>query len=200
MATLIGDARGAGSRQRPRHIPGEDGLWILIFGEMTLFSVFFITYLVYRSRDVEMFNDSAMHLRQLFGVINTLFLLTSSLLVVVGMRAIRQKSRAIAPWCFVGAMVCGVGFTVMKFLEYGDKLAHNITTYTNDFWMYYYVLTGLHFFHLLMGMAVLAYITAKSRKPVLSVTEFAYVEGGACFWHLVDLLWIVLFPLLYFVR
>lgn len=200
MATVIDNARGPASRQQPRHIPGEDGLWLLIFGEMTLFSVFFITYLVYRSRDVELFNDSAVHLRQVFGVINTLFLLTSSLLVVVGMRAIRRKSSTIAPWCFVGAMACGVGFTIMKFLEYGDKLGHSITVYTNDFWMYYYVLTGLHFFHLLMGMGVLAYITAKSRKPVLSVKEFAYVEGGACFWHLVDLLWIVLFPLLYFVR
>jgi nitric oxide reductase NorE protein len=187
-------------RDGVRHTPGEDGTWIFILGDMTIFSAFFVVYLVYRSRDVALFNDSSEQLRQVYGVINTLLLLTSSLLVVVGIRAIRRHARTIAPWCFIGAFICGLGFAAMKWLEYGDKIHHDITPNTNEFWMYFYVLTGLHFFHLLVGMLVLVYLTAKSRKPILTVKEFAFIEGGACFWHMVDLLWIVLFPLLYFVR
>ncbi len=199
-ATLTENLRVFRPRQRPRHTPGEDGTWIFILGDMTIFSGFFVTYLVYRSRDVELFNASAEHLKQVFGVINTLLLLCSSLLVVVGIRAVRRRARGIAPWCFVGAMVCGVGFSIMKFWEYGDKIRHHITPNTNEFWMYFYILTGLHFFHLLMGMVILVYLTVKSRQSILTAKEFAFVEGGACFWHMVDLLWIVLFPLLYFVR
>ncbi|MUL65935.1 cytochrome C oxidase subunit III [Mycobacterium sp. CBMA 234] len=200
MTTILDDVRAFELRQRPRHTPGEAGVWIFILGDMSIFSAFFVTYLVYRSRDAALFNASAEHLKQVFGVINTLLLLCSSLLVVVGIRAIRRMSTTIAPWCFVGAMVCGAGFATMKFLEYGDKVHHHITPNTNEFWMYFYILTGLHFFHLLMGMGVLIYLTVKSRQSVLTVKEFAFVEGGACFWHMVDVLWIVLFPLLYFVR
>lgn len=198
MVTVI---RGAGPRgPGTGHIPGEAGVWIFILGDMTIFAGFFITYLVYRSRDVTLFNGSAAQLTQVYGVINTLFLLTSSLLVVVGIHAIRRRALGIAPRCFVGAMLCGLGFSALKISEYAGKVHHGITPGTNEYWMYFYILTGLHFFHLLVGMAVLMYIMVKSRKPALTVREFAFVEGGACFWHMVDLLWIVLFPLLYFVR
>ena len=182
------------------HIPGEDGTWIFILGDMTVFSGFFVTYLVYRAKDISLFNESSAHLKQVFGLINTLLLLTSSLFVIVGIRAIRRRARTVAPWCFVGAFVCGLGFSTMKFLEYSDKANHHITPSTNQFWMYFYILTGLHFFHLLVGMCVLIYLMVKSKKRLLTVKEYAFVEGGACFWHMVDLLWIVLFPLLYFVR
>lgn len=182
------------------HTPGEDGTWIFILGDMSVFSGFFITFLVYRSRNVELFNVSSANLTQLYGAINTGLLLTSSLLVVVGLHAIRRRALRIAPRCFAGAFLCGLGFSVLKISEYANKVNHGITPTTNEFWMYFYILTGLHFFHLLVGMCLLIYMMLKSRKQSLSVKEFAYVEGGACFWHMVDLLWIVLFPLLYFVR
>jgi nitric oxide reductase NorE protein len=185
---------------RVRHIPGEAGTWIFILGDMTIFSGFFVTYLVYRSSHVTLFNNSSAQLKQIFGLVNTLLLLTSSLCVIAGIRAIRRRATAIAPWLFVGAFLCGLGFSTNKILEYSAKVRHHITPTTNEFWMYFYILTGLHFFHLLVGMAVLIYLMVKSRKPTLTVKEYAFVEGGACFWHMVDLLWIVLFPLLYFVR
>jgi nitric oxide reductase NorE protein len=182
------------------HTPGEDGTWIFILGDMTVFSGFFITYLVYRSRSVELFNESSAELTQLYGVINTLLLLTSSVLVDTGLKAIRRRALRVAPRCFTGAFLCGLGFSALKISEYTSKVGRGITPSTNEFWMYFYILTGLHFFHLLIGMAVLVYLMVKSKKELLTVKEFAFVEGGACFWHMVDLLWIVLFPLLYFVR
>jgi nitric oxide reductase NorE protein len=169
-------------------------------GDMTVFAVFFATYLYYRGQQTELFNAGQHTLKQGYGVINTLLLLTSSLLVVTGVRAVRQRRTNIAPWMFAGAMLCGLGFTFMKFLEYGEKLSHGITPATNSFYMYYFILTGLHFFHLLLGMGVLAFLVRAARKPELTPKQFGFVEGGACFWHMVDLLWIVLFPLLYLVQ
>lgn len=199
---MIGTAlsRSGSRREIIPHTPGEDGTWIFILGDMSVFSGFFITYLVYRSRNVALFNESSAQLTQLYGVINTLLLLTSSVLVVTGLHAIRRRALRIAPRCFAGALLCGAGFSVLKISEYTAKVGHGMTPSTNEFWMYFYILTGLHFFHLLVGMAVLVYLIVKSKKELLTVKEFAFVEGGACFWHMVDLLWIVLFPLLYFVR
>ena len=198
MATLVRNI--AARRGAPGHTPGEAGIWIFILGDMTVFSALFVVFLVYRSRNVALFNESSEKLTQIFGLINTLLLLTSSLCVVVGVRAIRRRALSIAPWCFAGAIICGLGFSTMKLLEYSAKVSHGITPMTNDYWMYFYILTGLHFFHLILGMCVLSYLMVKSKKPTITVREYALVEGGACFWHMVDLLWIVLFPLLYFVR
>ena len=186
-------------KKRKRHLPGEEGTWIFILGDMTVFALLFGVYMEARSHDPELFNAAQQSLNQNFGAINTLLLLCSSLFVVTGIRAIRKGLRNIAPPMFVGAFICGLGFSLIKYLEYSEKLDAGLTPSVNDFWMYFYVLTGLHFFHLLIGMGVLAFIWTQARKPTLSKHRFAFVEGGACFWHMVDLLWIVLFPLLYLV-
>lgn len=185
---------------RNKHVPGEEGIWVLIFGDMLLFGVFFATYLYYRGREPELFSTSQLTLNLDYGAFNTLLLLTSSLFVVVGIRALRNAVRGVAPAMFVGAFLCGAGFGLIKFLEYGAKISDGITPGTNTFYMYYFVLTGLHFFHVLVGMVVLAVMFVMSRKPELTARRFGYIEGGACFWHMVDLLWIILFPLIYLAR
>ncbi|MBA2347686.1 MAG: cytochrome c oxidase subunit 3 family protein [Solirubrobacterales bacterium] len=193
-------AEPKGARQPARHLPGEEGTWIFILGDMTVFALLFGVYIDARSKDPALFTQSQAALHQAYGAINTLLLLSSSLMVVMAIRAIRGGVRDIAPYLFVGAIVCGLGFSLMKFFEWSDKLSDGINPATNDFWMYYYILTGLHFFHLILGMGVLTFCWVQSRKPSLDARQFAFVEGGACFWHMVDLLWIVLFPLLYLVK
>jgi nitric oxide reductase NorE protein len=185
---------------RGKHIPGEEGTWVFIFGDMMVFAVFFATYLYYRGQQKPLFEQSQHSLVQLYGVINTLLLLLSSLFVVVGVRSVRQRRTTAAPAMFVCAMACGVVFSGIKALEWGEKVAHGITVSTNSFFLYYFLLTGLHFFHLLVGMSILAFIVKASRRSEISTKCFALVEGGACYWHMVDLLWIVLFPLLYLIR
>jgi nitric oxide reductase NorE protein len=185
---------------RTRHVPGEAGMWVLILGDMAVFALLFAVYLYYRAQDPAVFRASQLRLNQTFGVVNTLLLLSSSLCVVTGVRALRQRVARVAPAMFAAAWLCGFGFVVDKYLEYSDKLAHGIKPATNNFWMYFYALTGLHLVHLLLGMVVLAFCFVQSRKPALDARRFSFVEGGACFWHMVDLLWIVLFPLLYLVK
>lgn len=181
-------------------IPGEEGIWVFILGDMTIFGILFAAYLWYRGQQPELYAGAQQALNQNYGVINTLLLLTSSLFVVIGVQSLRRRSSAVAPWLFAGALLCGLGFIVAKYFEYSEKVSAGITPGTNEFFMYYYVLTGLHLFHLVIGMCVLVYLILKARRPELTKKQFGYVEGSACYWHMVDLLWIVLFPLLYLVK
>ncbi|MUL65840.1 cytochrome C oxidase subunit III [Mycobacterium sp. CBMA 234] len=197
----VTDAPAPSAAPKQRHIPGELGVWILIFGDMSVFAVLFCVFLNARRSNPAQFAHDQAALNANFGAINTVLLLVSSLCVVMAVRAIRSGAhQALARRFIVSAWLCGVGFLVIKALEYGEKISHGITPQTSEFFMYYFVLTGLHAFHLLIGLGVLGGLFALARKPGMSKGKFAFFEGGACFWHMVDLLWIVLFPLIFLVR
>ncbi len=185
---------------RSRHIPGEAGLWVLLFGDMTVFAVLFAVFLTHRGEQPAVFAASQGTLDRGFGAFNTLLLLTSSLLVVLATREVRGPSPERAPRLLTGAMACGAGFIVVKGFEYHAVFAGSVTPATNSFYTYYLVLTGLHLAHLCVGLVVLGVLTALSRSGPVTEGRFLLFEGGACFWHMVDLLWIVIFPLLYLVR
>jgi nitric oxide reductase NorE protein len=180
-----------------RHTPGEAGTWVFILGDMTLFAVLFGVFIYYRGKQPAVFAQSQLELHRSFGAINTLLLLTSSLSVVTAVRAIRAQMRRLAQSAFAVALVCGAGFLLNKALEWTDLISSGHDPAANNFFMYFFVLTGLHAFHLLVGMGVLTALLVLSRKPTLSKGQVAFLEGGACFWHMVDLIWVVLFALLY---
>jgi len=196
----------AGSRSRTpepsrrHHVPGESGIWVFILGDMVVFAIMFATYLYYRGKDVALFNISQLQLNPDFGLVNTLLLLASSLLVVLAVGMVRTGTHRPAQPLILGAMGCGVAFSVLKVIEYSGKLGAGITPQTNQFFMFYFVLTGLHWFHLAIGLAVLGYMYFSARRTALDIKQFAWFEGAGCYWHMVDLLWIVLFPLLYLVN
>jgi nitric oxide reductase NorE protein len=186
-----------GGPGRARHVPGEAGTWVFILGDMTLFAVLFGVFMYYRGKEPAVFAQSQLELHRSFGAINTLLLLTSSLCVVTAVRAIRAQMRRVAQSAIAVALVCGAGFLLDKALEWTDLVANGHEPAANNFFMYFFVLTGLHAFHLLVGIGVLIALLVLSRKPTLSRGQFVFVEGGACFWHMVDLIWVVLFALLY---
>ena len=200
MPTITTHTRAGSDASRQRHLPGEEGMWVFIFGDMTVFAMLFGVYLYYRAADVAEFNRSQLLLNQTFGVVNTLVLLTSSLLVVTALRAIRGGALPLARWLLYGAMACGVAFIANKAIEYGQKISMDIVPATNDFFMYFYVMTGLHLLHVVIGLALLWFMVTLTRRQVRGDRELRYLEGAACFWHMVDLLWIVIFPLLYLVK
>jgi nitric oxide reductase NorE protein len=185
---------------RQRRVPGEVGTWVFIFGDMAVFALLFGVFIYYRGRQPSLFDHAQLTLHKSFGLINTVLLLTSSLCVITAVRAVRAGMRQLAQPLFVSALACGLGFTLDKFLEWSGLISHGFKPATNHFYMYFFVLTGIHFFHLLIGMGVLVALFALTRKEQLSPTQLALVEGGACFWHMVDLVWIVLFALLYLVH
>lgn len=189
----------AAPSKRERRTPGEQGTWVFLLGDMLVFGAFFATFMVERSKDPELFDASRKTLHIGIGLTNTLVLLASSLCVVVAIGAIRAGARSIATKAVAAAVVCGLTFIGLKVFEYTSAVAAGHGAGANDFYLYYFILTGLHLFHVCVGLLVLTFLLTQTRRTHLSPTRMAVVEGGACFWHLVDLLWIVLFPLLYLV-
>jgi nitric oxide reductase NorE protein len=183
-----------------KKIPGEEGTWIFILGDMTVFAVFFTVYLVERSKQRTLFELSQATLNKNLGAVNTVLLLISSLFVVLAVRAMRTAQRRLAQRAITGAFVCGIAFILVKVIEYHERFAAHQTPSTNGFYLLYFVLTGLHLFHLVIGLVVLIVLWSMARKPELSQHQWAFFEGGSCFWHMVDLLWLVLFPLIFLVR
>ena len=183
-----------------KKVPGEAGVWIFILGDICVFAVFFTYYLIQRGKQVRLFEAAQATLNKNFGLTNTVLLLISSLFVVLAVRAMRATQRALAQRLIVGAFVCGVAFVVVKIVEYHERIASHQIPSTNGFYLLYFVLTGLHLFHLLIGLAVLTALWLLAAKPESTTNQWAFFEGGACFWHMVDLLWLVLFPLIFLVR
>ena len=182
-----------------RRIPGEQGTWIFLLGDMLVFAVFFATFMVERAKAPEVFDVARKTLHVNIGLVNTLVLLTSSLFVVAAIGAIRTGRRAIAARALLIAAGCGVVFVALKVTEYVLLAGAGHGPGANHFYLYYFILTGLHLLHVVIGILVLTLMFTQTRRIELSATRLAVIEGGGCFWHLVDLLWIVLFPLLYLV-
>ena len=172
---------------------------MFLFGDMTVFGVFFATFMVERAKAPDVFDAARRTLHLGVGLTNTLVLLTSSLCVVAALRALRTGAGQVARSAIVAAMACGGVFVGLKVFEYHSLVSSGHGVGANHFYLYYFILTGVHLFHVCVGMAVLVFLLRQARRRHVSETRMAVIEGGACFWHLVDLLWIVLFPLLYLV-
>jgi nitric oxide reductase NorE protein len=182
------------------HIPGEVGVWVFVLGDMVVFALLFGVFVYYRAADVPLFANAQLTLNQSLGALNTLLLLTSSWFVVHGVEAVRAHRAALARGMLAAAFACGVGFMVVKYFEYGEKLRAGHTITSNDFFMYYYLLTGIHLLHVTLGMAVLAYLWRRLHGAADMDAQISAVESGASFWHMVDILWILLFALVYMMR
>lgn len=188
-------------RRDSEHLPGEKGIWILVLGEMSVFGILFGAYLYARGNEPAVFDTSQHSLDTNYAFVNTILLLCSSLFVVNAIRALRLGGRVIASTLFFVALLCGLAFSILKILEYHDKIAKNLVVTTNDFFMWFFTLTGYHFYHLIVGMGLLAHLVYKTRVPNdFSPQQLRFAESCAIYWHMVDLLWIVLFALLYLVK
>lgn len=199
MNLEAGKLTGPEGSTRRRHLPGVEGVWVFVYADMAVFALMFGSFMWDRHHAPELFETSRQALSLNFGGINTLILLTSSMLVVLGVDALKVGRTHLAPTFFWSATACGIAFILSKILEYGHKFDAGIGLTTNAFFQYYFIMTGLHLGHVVVGTVILAVLAAKSRseRPGCSVTMY---EGGATYWHMVDLLWVCIFPLLYLVR
>ncbi len=190
------------ARQGPRsvgHVPGEVGIWVFIVGDLLAFTVMFVAFLVDERRH-ELTYASAQHLLSVpLGAANTVLLLTGSLFVVAGVRAARAATGR-APLLFGLAFLCGLIFVVNKAVEFTGKFDDGIFPTTNIFFTYFFLMAGVHLLHVVLGMVALAFAAWKTRAAELTADDMRRVENTASYWHLVDILWVVLFPLLYLVH
>ncbi|MBL3590362.1 MAG: cytochrome c oxidase subunit 3 family protein [gamma proteobacterium endosymbiont of Lamellibrachia anaximandri] len=188
------------AEKQNRYPPGDLVIWIFILAELLVFAAFFSAYAFTRMNNVELFNEFQQNLDRQAALINTFALITSSYFVVRAVSAIREgNSQHCVRW-LLAALVMGVVFLVVKGGEYSHHLGEGINLSTNTFYMFYISLTFFHFMHVIMGMVILAAVAIKAQKGGYSAAEHTGVETGASYWHMVDLLWLILFPLVYVMR
>ncbi len=188
------------ARTPAAHLPGELGMWGFILADMSVFALFFLFFLGYQGAEREVFLAGQQTLNVHIGAFNTIVLLFSSWFVALAVGLLRtqpaQRQRAANFIALAG--LCGVLFGALKTFEYWQKIDAGLTLTTDHFYMYYYAFTGMHFVHVIVGVALLgvAWFHLRGTKP----TSMLLVENTAIYWHMVDLLWIVLFPLIYLAR
>lgn len=184
----------------PKLLPGDLAIWFFIFMELLVFGIFFIVYSIKRIQNVELFNQYQLTLNRESGAANTIILITSSYFVIRAVHAIKKDDvKACVRWLYA-ALACGSGFLILKFIEYNDKFSHGVNLNTNDFYFFYLSLTLFHFFHVILGMIILFAVALKAQRGAYNATNHTGVETGASYWHMVDLVWIILFPLVYIIR
>lgn len=180
------------------HIPGESSMWFFVIGDLIIFAGYFLAYMYYRSHDPDLFLESQARLNLDIGAANTVVLLTSSLFVALGTSAARSEKTADGVRLIGFALILGVAFPVLKLFEYVPEVLAGVTPGTNVFFMFYYVMTGLHLCHVMLGLVILSFVIRNLRDPARQ--NISFVETGATYWHMVDVLWLVLFALLYVMR
>lgn len=183
-----------------RRLPGDLAIWFFILAELVAFAVFFSAYAFARAGDVELFNQYQQTLSRNLGALNTLLLITGSWFVVLAVQAAhRDNTPAVSRNILLG-FLCGGGFLAVKIVEYAEKFGAGISLSTNTFYMFYISLTFFHFMHVILGMVILAILWTQARKGAYTSKDAHGLESGAAYWHMVDLLWIILFPLVYVMR
>lgn len=178
------------------------GIWTFIVADCASFGLFFLVFMIDRSGQRTLFASSAAKLDVSLGLLNTLVLLTSGWFVAMAVASASANKRTAMLRQLTLALGTGAIFGIIKTVEYKGKISAGITPLTDSFFSYYFVLTGLHFLHYLAGLGVLAFLLTRARREPAEIQPgFRYLlESGATYWHLVDLLWIFLFPMLYLQR
>ena len=175
------------------------GVWVFLATEVLLFGALFTSYTVFRMKYPELFRAEHAKLDRVLGAVNTVVLITSSLMVVFGVDAIKRGRARLFEACFGATILLAGVFLCVKYVEYAAKFHHGIYPRTNLFFSIYFMLTGLHGIHVLLGMGVLSYVILLSRRGRLSANYYTPAEMSGLYWHFVDLVWIYLFPLLYLI-
>ncbi len=182
-----------------RRLPGDADIWVFVVGDMLIFSAYFAAYLFTgRMGNRELFLRSEQHLSQTLGLCNTLILLTSSLFIALCVHAARLGNLRLASRFLELGGACGVGFLLVKVFEWHSKLASGLTISTNAFFMHYYVMTGVHVAHILIGLTFL--MVVRRELGGAQAPRMELVEAGGIYWHMVDFLWFMIFSLLYLMR
>ncbi len=181
-------------------MPGDLAMWCFILAELLVFGIFFISYAITRSRHIALFNESQLQLDRTSGFINTLLLVTSSYFVVRAVAAIQAGVGKNGSRWLLAAMACGAVFVGLKLLEFASKINAGISMSTNTFYMFYLFLAFFHFMHVILGMVILGAVALKAWRGGYTINDYDGAETAAAYWHMVDLVWIILFPLIYVLR
>jgi len=176
--------------------PGGILLWILIFLELITFGIALIALVINSKEAPELFYQSRLSLNTTFGAANTLFLLTSGFFMVTTVHQFKQNNTQKASLYLKLTILGGLLFLLLKGIEYYLKIESGHTLGSNSFFTFYWLLTGFHVIHVLVGLVILLFMQNGIKKATAVLED---VEASAAFWHMCDLIWLLLFPILYLI-
>ena len=188
----------AEAQAAPRAFPGQPDMWVLVMVEALTFSAYFVVYVIWRMRSPELFLQSQAYLSRELGVADTLILLTSSWSIARCVQRARAGEYRGALVSVGLTILLGVLFAGAKLYEWTLKVRSGMYFGTNEFFSFYYFLTGMHLLHVLVGFIVLGVVAYQLWSPARRSQEI--IETGATYWHMVDFLWMIIFALLYLMR
>ncbi len=188
-------------KKSEKTLPGDLAMWFFILAELTVFAIFFIGFAVAEHLNGQLFTQSKALVHPIAGLINTLALITSSFVVASSLKSLQQnKARQTAMRLIIAVLIASI-YIVVKIWEYQTLFSQGIDIETNTFFTLYFLITFFHLMHVLLGMIILIYMAINVSKGNYindnSANNVSGFESGACYWHMVDLLWIILFPLIY---
>ena len=220
---MTNDSHTTSSTEHPAHLQhhfadtvqqadaSKLGMWIFLLTEVLLFGGLFCFYAIYRSWYPDMFFNAHKELDVLMGTINTIVLITSSVTMALAIRSMQLGNRRATLYNLAATISLAFGFLIIKYFEYSHKfhvgqLPGKFYTFegiegTNPhvFFSVYFAMTGLHGFHVLVGIGVIGWLFLRVRKGHFSPQYYTPIEMTGLYWHLVDLIWIFLFPLFYLI-
>ncbi len=187
------------------------GVWLFLVTEILLFGGLFVTYIMYRGLYPEVFHEASQFLNRKMGALNTVVLICSSFTMAMAVSATQHNESKKAARLLAITFVCGLIFMVVKYFEYTHKIHEGLLPGVHFsfaeiahvraplFFSLYFMMTGLHGIHVLVGMGLIAWVWVRTQKGEFDSKYFTPVEMTGIYWHLVDLIWIYLFPLMYLI-
>lgn len=185
------------------------GMWLFLYTEIMLFGGLFVLYAVYYTQYTAEFVESGKTLDLFMGALNTVILLVSSFLVAASITAIRRRQKQLALWMVGGCIFLGLLFLFNKYIEWGHKFEVGIYPGSDTladfgyggsmFYGLYYMITGLHGLHIVIGLTLLGFCLVFIATGRIHAERFVVLENSGLYWHLVDFIWIFIFPLFYLI-
>jgi len=186
------------------------GMWLFLFTELILFGGLFIVYAVYRFTHQQEFHIAAQELNTTIGLVNTIILLTSSMTAAMSITAMQKGNIRFSKGLVWVTIMFALAFMVNKYFEWSAKIHHGIYPGSKEllskpegeilYFGLYYVMTGLHALHVIVGVVFFLFILRQIKQGKIQPTRYVRLENAALYWHLVDLIWIFLFPLFYLIH
>lgn len=213
--TIINAVPEEGHGAHVSHVHRDDlgskmGMWLFLFTELLLFGGLFLLYMAYRVQYPEQFHTAAKELNVLVGTLNTLILLTSSLTMALSIAALQRGKKTLSLVLIGLTIAFALGFMVNKYFEWSHKFEHGIFPGGSAlmdmdkgekiFFGLYYAMTGLHGLHIIVGVVLLSFMYAFVKSDNIKPDYIIKLENAGLYWHLVDLIWIFLFPLFYLIH
>jgi cytochrome c oxidase subunit 3 len=186
------------------------GMWLFIFTELVLFAGLFVVYSVFRYKYSEGFHLAAQELDVTIGTINSIILLFSGLTMGMAYLANKKANKGLAVKMLIATLLLGIIFLVNKYFEWSEKFSHGLFPGSDDlislssgdimFFGLYFFMTGLHALHLIIGLILITVVLRKVINGMIHPGKFVLLENCSLYWHMVDLIWIFLFPIFYLIN